>query len=53
MKTRIWWRVWLGLHLMGVWCLKMAVGFVLVRLAGIWIQSREDVLTFNLLYKDF
>jgi hypothetical protein len=29
--------VWRSLHLAGVW--SQAVGFVLVRLAGIWLQS--------------
>jgi hypothetical protein len=37
---RLWWRLWWGLvesAFGGVW--NQAVGFVLVRLAGIWLQS--------------
>jgi hypothetical protein len=44
-KVRLWRRLWWGL--VGVWSL--AVGFVLVRLAGIRLQSLEDVFTFNLI----
>jgi hypothetical protein len=42
MQTRLWWGgaydgIWWSLRLAGVW--SQAVGFVLVRLAGIWLQS--------------
>jgi hypothetical protein len=38
--------IWRSLHLAGDW--SQAVGFVLMRLAGIWFQSP---FIFNLLYK--
>jgi hypothetical protein len=38
----------------GVWrSLRLAVGFVLVRLAKIYSSHREDVFTFNLVVKKF
>jgi hypothetical protein len=39
--------VWWSVHLAAVW--SQAVGFVLMRLSG--ISHRENVFTFNLLYK--
>jgi hypothetical protein len=43
--------VWRSLHLAGVW--SQAVGFVLVRLTGIWwFQSPEVFFTFNLFYHE-
>jgi hypothetical protein len=53
MKTRYggaYGGVWRSLRLVEVW--SQDVDFVLVRLAGIWLQSREDIFTFNLLYKE-
>jgi hypothetical protein len=42
--------VWRSLRLVGFW--SQAVRFVLVRLTGICFSRREDVFTFNLLYKE-
>jgi hypothetical protein len=39
--------VWLSLFLAGVW--SQAVGFLVMRLAGVWLQWK--CFTFNLLYK--
>jgi hypothetical protein len=41
--------VWRSLRLAGVW--SQAVGFVLARLGGIWLQSPR-CFTFNLLFKE-
>jgi hypothetical protein len=42
---------WRRLRLARLW--SQAVGFVLVRLEGIWLQSRADVFTLNLLYEKY
>jgi hypothetical protein len=44
-------EVWRNMRLVGVW--RQGVGFVLVRLARIWLSRREDSIIFNILKKTY